>query len=516
MTPSRTPAARTPRRHRAAATASLALALVATGCGSTVQTDPTAGGPAGALGQPLPGDSLGEAGTLPDGSADPGTGTDGTTDGGGAGTALPGSPTDPGTGDGSTPIAPGTDPGAPADPGTTPEGPAETGALKVSLLYLEGANEMANALGLSGLSTGDAKAQAAAIVERLNADGGVAGREIDLSYTAIDANDMANNRSGALEAACSQLTQDDDVSFVVSYLPLTEGFLSCLAKGGVSLIDDASVLSDTTMATYANTFSAPGDIAPGRMLGELVESLWATGWLTEDSTIGALSYDDEASVSLVNGALAQALARHGLEIAEYQRISNTAAGVSQSSSAVLKYRTAGVDRIIPVNANPLFVMQGASSQGYHPRYALYSLFGPGALMESLAPRDQLEGAAGIGWSPYLDIGRGKKPGAVSSNETLCFDIMKAGGQTTSSATTKALQLQMCNGFFYLEHAAEKVGSAPTNLLGLARAKVGASFAPADTFKSDMSKRPDGVAAIRTLAFSSSCSCFQYGALRTTG
>jgi hypothetical protein len=503
------PLTRSHHRSRLAVGA-LLLALLTAGCGSTVQqTGPTAaGGTTDSLTQPLPGDSLGEPGTevVP---VDPGAPVEG-----GTGTDVTGVPGDA-TGGPGDPAAPGTDPTAPGDPGPTPVGPGETGALKVSLLYLDGVNEMADALGLSGLATGDAKAQATAIVKYLNAKGGVAGRQIQLLFAPIDANEFADNRSAALEAACSQLTQDDKVAFVVSYLQLTEGFLSCLTKGGAALIDDASALPDGVMAAYGNTFSAPGDIATGRMLSELVESLWRTGWLTKDSKIGALSYDDAASVSLVNTALTQALARRGLKLTEYQRISNSADGVAQSSSAVLRYRTSGVDRIIPVNSNPLFVMQAASSQGYRPRYAFYSLFGPGALMESLAPRDQLTGAAGIGWSPYLDIGRGKKPGPVSGNETACFEVMKQAGQTSSSATTKALQLQLCNAFFYLAHAGAKVGSAPANLLGLARAKVGSSFAPADTFKTDVSKRPDGVAAIRALAFSNSCSCFQYGALRTT-
>ena len=49
---------------------------------------------------------------------------------------------------------------------------------------------------------------------------------------------------------------------------------------------------------------------------------------------------------------------------------------------------------------------------------LNSRLGPGALLETAAPRDQLVNSAGIGWQPYLDIGAGKKPGPVSSRETL--------------------------------------------------------------------------------------------------
>src|SRR6185312_16205878 len=125
--------------------------------------------------------------------------------------------------------------------------------------------------------------------------------------------------------------------------------------------------------------------------------------------------------------------------------------------------------------------------------------GPGALMETAAPRDQLTNSRGIGWSPYLDIGSGKHPGPVSANETLCFDIYAKNGQSSTSATTKGLQLNLCNALLYLKFAADRVGAVPADLLGRGRPLVGASFPPADTFASDTSRHVDGAAGYRDLA-----------------
>ena len=489
--------------------AALTLALTLTACGSTVQT-PTAGGqapvgaqPDGSLGAPVVGDPL--TGDPLTGTPDPGSPT------------TAGDPVLPPTGDAGTPASPagtpGSDGGSPSDGPSSGAPTAPSTPMKVGIVYAEGVNQMAEALGLGALSTGDTKAQTAALAKYINDHGGVGGRKIELVYA--DLGRYGGTPESAMEAGCRQLTEDDKVEVMITFAGMSPGNMGCFANHGVDVINDISTLSDTVMRQYSGNLASPGGFGIERLLKEMVDHLWSTGWLTSASKVGAFSYDDTASATIVNGALKSALAAHGLEIKEYQRVSKDTGGITQASSVVLRFAAAGIDRVIPVNASPLFVMNAASSQGYRPRYALYSDYGPGALMESTAPKDQLVGAAGIGWSPYLDIGRGKKPGPVSKNETLCFDLMKGAGQTTSSNTTKSFQVVLCNNFFYLAYAAAKLGSAPDGLLALARTKVGASFVPASTFRTDVSKRVDGAAAYRPLAYDSGCSCFQYGALQST-
>ena len=135
--------------------------------------------------------------------------------------------------------------------------------------------------------------------------------------------------------------------------------------------------------------------------------------------------------------------------------------------------------------------------------------GPGALLESIAPKNQLKNAAGIGWQPYLDIGSGTKPGPVSARATLCFDLMKKAGQAASSALVKGFQAQVCDLLLYLKDLSTKRPDLPKDLMTTARRQLGAGFVSPSTFRVDVTNRTDGMAGYRPLAFLDDCSCFQY-------
>lgn len=474
---------------------SVALAMgVVSACGSTVQVAGEQG--LSGLGQ---GDGLGVG---PDGTAIDALGA--APNGVSAGSG-PGSTDASGSGTGS-----GTDPGVSGQQASGRGAAGSSNApIRVGVLYAKGLDGAASAMGINGLTTGDTKAQAKAVFDWVNAHGGLGGRPVQVFSYGIDAAQSGNSPDGAYEAACTALTQDYKVRYVVTILNLRPNTLPCFSRRGVGVLDDQSGVSDATMAKYAAYLAGPGDFAPGRMIRILVDDLWKRGWLTPKSKVGSFAADTPDGAAVVEGPLTQALRAHGLRIVSDQRVSMDGNFAAQSSSAVLKFRSEGVDRIIPVLANPLFVMHTASSQSYHPAYAMYSSFGPGALMEGNAPKDQLKNSAGIGWQPFLDIGAGKHPGPVSSRETLCFALMKAAGQSSTSATTKGFQLQVCNVIFYLKAAADALRSVPNDLLTASRPVIGSSFRPADTFRTDVTHRPDGAAGYRALAYQTNCSCYQY-------
>ena len=476
------------------------VSLVLASCGSTVQVRST-----GALGSDGLGGPLSTDGTL---SGTP----DGTATVGGTGVPLPqgtGGTTPAGGSTGRT-VTPGQSTTAPGGAGVPAPGVASRkDPIKIGVIITPGLDQAAKVFGIDGLSTGDTKAQAEAVVAWIRAHGGLGGHPITLYSYAIDMG--AGSPAAAQNKACTAMTQDYKVRYVVTVLARVEVLTACLAKSGVGLLADGSGLGDKAMAKYAHVLGNPGEIAPGRTMSVLVDDLWKRGWLNSTSRVGVLADDGTDGHDTVNGPLSAALRRHGLSIANTQYVNpnNGDGGSSQSGSAVLQFRSAKVDRIIPVLYSPLYFMQTAESQGYHPAYALYSSLGPGALLEGAVPKDQLKNAAGIGWQPNLDIGKGTRPGPVSSRETLCFDIMKKAGQGSTSSTVKGFQAQVCDVLFYLKDLADRLPSVPSDLLTSGRALLRDDFLSASTFRVDVTNRTDGVAGYRALAYRQDCSCFQY-------
>ena len=476
--------------RRAAVTAVVALALA--GCGSTVQVRST-----GTVSQ----DGLG-----------------GTT--GGALSATTGGTLsqDPGTTGGVVPQAPsGTTGGAglPAQSSTGAAPPSEglgstasTQPIRIGVITQPGLESAAKAFGLDGVTTGDTKAQVNAVVAWVRAHGGLGGRKIEVYEYPVNMSDSANTWQ---TNACASMAEDHKVRFVVTVLASLQTLAACLAKHGVGLLADNSNFGDATMTRYAPILGDPSELGQGRMMSLLVDDLWKRGWINATSKIGVLADDGPDGHATVDGPFAAALRRHGVKPAStvYINPNNGDGGSGASGSAVLTFRASGVDRIFPVMYSPLYFMLAAESQRYYPAYAMVSAQGPGALLESTAPANQLKNAAGIGWAPYLDIGKGPKPPPVNARATLCFQIMQQAGQGATSALVKGFEAQVCDMLFYLKDLTDKEPTIPLDLLTSARQRLGTGFVSPATYRVDVTHRTAGVAGYRSLAYIDGCSCFQY-------
>lgn len=484
-----------------------ALVLAVAGCGSTVQ---------------LPADQSGNARTIPS-SGELGlsvptvaplpAGTS-SSPGGSDGLPTPSRSSAVGHAEGPSRSTSAT-PATPATSRASSSPTADHSPIRVGLVYAKDIAGAAAAIGLGALSTGDTLAQTKAVAHWVNNHGGVGGHPIELFSYSVSSS-SGNSVDAAAQAACTALTQDDHVRFMLTIANLPPSALPCYARAGVGVLDDESGVSGSQLRQYSGYLAGPADFSLGRSATNLVDDLWRRGWLTSKSKVGALATDIPQDTSIVSGALTRALAAHGLKIAATASVPNSTGTITAAPGIALKFRTAGVDRVIPIGASPLFLMIAAATQGYHPAYAVTSLFGPGALIESTAPKVELANSAGIGWQPFLDVARGKHPAPVSSNETLCFKLMTAAGQASTSATTKGFQAQVCDLVFYLKAMGDALPTLPGDLFAAARSEIGTSFRSAATFRSDMRERPDGVAAYRDLAYQSACSCYQYvGPLRRT-
>ena len=487
------------------ATGLSALALAAAACGTTV--------PMSELSQARTGTSGISDGTqATDLDSGLGTGTQQgfSTDRGSAGGSTATAAGGSSAGSGTTAAAEASTGSAPqaagVSSGTSPRGPITIGALTAN-----GAGEFQKSLGVSG-ATGDQTAMTKSVVSWINARGGFGGRRIELVTYDLDPSAFAADPSAARQAACTYFTEDNQVAALASYVGLApENFYACLAKARVPVVTPDELVSEDFFRRYPSTLYMPGAPNYTRLLAQSVDALWEAGWLTASSRVGVVGYDTNDVHSIVAKGLVPALQRHGLKLVTGMYTADGTSGASEYSGGVLKFKSEGVDRVFfAPGGQPYYFVLAAQSQAYKPRYALSSLEYPTAIADNV-PADQLSGAMGLGWLPYLDLPSSAWASVPTPGIADCLKAMESAGQDFSGGTTLGIAAWICDDWFFLRDVYATGGV--TDEAGFRRAAeaLGNAFRPASTFRTSFApgRTHDGAGAYRLVAFNDSCGCFEY-------
>ena len=482
------------------------LALLVSGCGTTV---PLRGS------GPVPGDGL--SGTQPASSSGSGTGTT-------AGQPLPaeGSTTGEkqgGSSDGTAgPGALGLPTAAAGQTGAG--GHAKLPPIEIGSYYLEGSGAALTAAGFAGLVIPDNKPLMDAMVKHLNAHGGLGGRQIRTVWFKYASGGDPHNQDAA---ACATFTQDHHVFLVIGGISSGAGELGpCLTKHGVPLIGANAGGDSRYFAQNHRFIYEPGQASFTRGLATLVSNQQAAGWFTGSHKIGVVQYEGGTYDHAVDDGLVAPLARLGHKVDErvkYSGVDNNSIAQG-SAAAVLKFSTEHIDRVVfmgPGGAAATYFMNAASTQNYHPLYGVWSADSP-YVLGITAAKDQLVNATGIGYQPGLDVASSQDPTAKTPAARACLAFWDSVGQTDHSALNNPLQRASCDIFSTLLRAVAAERDATTSTAALERGydSVAGSYLPAGTFT--IRFRPgshDAASGYRKLEYQSGCSCFVYiGSTRT--
>ena len=458
-----------PARSRRA-TAAVALGMLAAGCGTTVSgtgaSSPTAGLSA-AQGDGL---SVGGGTTAPGattGTAGGATSTGGAVSGGGTAIGSGGSTAAGGTG---SQLGGSSTTGNPAlsGPGVTPT------KIYIGIVYSTNADAVNQAAGANGISTGDTRGDALAVIDDINKHGGVAGRKLSPIWYAFDSTSTQPVDQQWM-AACAKFTQDNKI--FAAFDMGTAAYRACMHKAGVAQISaNLPDASDAEFAAYPNYIEL-GYPRLGRLAATMVTALadqgYFSGWdptlgqpRSAKAKVGIVTYDDQAFGTAVDDILVPGLKRLGFtpEVAKIGAVSTASDYGNQAAavqSAQLKFASDGVDHVIMFEGNgglSLFFMNQAESQHYHPRYGVNSSSGTEVLINSGdVQKDQAIGAVGYGWIPSLDLtaDRNKDDGPYSNADRRhCLAVMKAHGITYSDTNAESVGLGYCAQLYLLQRAAD--------------------------------------------------------------
>ena len=129
------------------------------------------------------------------------------------------------------------------------------------------------------------------------------------------------------------------------------------------------------------------------------------------------------------------------------------------------------------------------------------------MLRTVLSARQVQNARGIGWGPAVDLSAQDQKD-TNANTTGCVQAHKKAGEDMSLPATRLSALGICDGVLLLGAAWTDPSLAASGFLPSLRS-LGRRYASVMTFATDFSRRPDGAAAYRPIAYQSGCDCFRY-------
>lgn len=495
----------------------LCIALL-TGCGSTIQQGTTetpitsAQGGTATDGLGLPDTTAVTPGTTGD---TPGTPIDGAANDGGTGPIdlpTPGGSSGVGGKNSTSPSHGG------ASSGTTT---AETGPLTIGFLTTDTSNASS-----SGASLGNTVSESrvdTALIEALNKQGGIVGRQVKIVLAHTDTG--SSNWATDFQAACATFTQDNHVDAVLGYQFTYEPNLeTCLNSKGIPHLQDGfNVPSNSVLAQYPLFWSLDIPTIGERSLAKF-EGAIKTGFLTPKNKLGVVLDDCPGTLPSWSSEVKPYLIAHHINIAVAYTTTcgtgnnaGTSSTVSGITSGMLKFRNAGVDRIsfVSVSEAPaLYVVSTvAQSQGYYPGWIVSSL-GQLAIIGGEAPKSEMRNTHGYGWLPSQDVPPQYNP-KPNASQKRCYQLLHSRGIKLRTAADFGYAYNACEAVFLYEKALKVTnGHSDGTSVIAAIASLGNHFESTlnlygrSTYSNAL--RNNTPAVYKPINWDGNCSCFRYG------
>ena len=396
------------------------------------------------------------------------------------------------------------DPDTAADGGAPGPGVGDD-TVKIGLVTLASADS-AGSGGFTVAPQGDSAAQAEALVEHLNAGGGIGGREVELVVREFSSSEGSAQTETAL---CNSFTQDDEVFAVVTLGQRTRAALDCYSKAETLVVDvsqsaqPASVYED--LSPYLWT---PNAVDLDTSTAALVRQLGEDG-VFDGAKVGVMVQDEPAYEAVFTDVLAPALAEYDVEPVKVGIDQSTPENAFASAgTAAGKLQQADVSHVmflgIPDNVG--YLTSYTAQQGFFPQLLISSNDNPDFMTMNppVYPVESLKGARGIAFYPAVDgIADEAFPSAA---EQTCVEALDAAGISFKTRSEAKTALRYCDGLTFLHAVGEELGEDgvlnAANVLTAAEAMDGWNAATTLTTDTDGSAHAPA-AAFRPLAFQGS-------------
>jgi ABC-type branched-subunit amino acid transport system substrate-binding protein len=391
---------------------------------------------------------------------------------------------------------------------------ARTGPLQLGFLNTTVGN--AGAFGLKTGQTYEPKAIFLAVVGVMNSAGGIAGRQI---VPVIANTDTASaSWETDYQAACAAFTQDRHVAAVVGYsFALMDSFESCLTKAGVAHLSGAYAVGDVTTFQQYPYFVGTTNITDDRRSVLQLDAPLRAGVITKSNKLGLMLDDCPPEARAYSRSTAPYIRSRGLNVVATSTLScvsgasDDGRAAAQIQSAVLQFRTKGVDTIVAEGIPVILFAQEAESQGWHPTFLLTSNTGGAALAPNV-PAAQAANMHGYGWLPPVDVDTVHQP-APTAPQKKCLDMLRAKGIVPAQWADYFAAYTTCDALFLYQAAlTATAGAADGSSIARAITALGTTYvgaSPLDGRTAFGPDRRDAPSEYRPWGWDGGCSCFVY-------
>jgi hypothetical protein len=356
--------------------------------------------------------------------------------------------------------------------------------------------------------TPDMKPIIHALIDELNGVGGIAGRHVEAVVHEVALSTTPDAAARTHEEACVHLAEDEHVFLVVSLDSNGVAAAGCYANHEMPYID--ATVADDALLRELHPWILPSPKPSLDSSAQMyVRALARQGFFA--GPIGLWIYDTPEYRATAKSTLLPLIEAMGGNV-----VSTFTGQLGDGESAILRFRSAGVDRIMiwDFGQTWLELALAASSQRWRPRWAINSSLTPQWHAERI-PAEQLPGTVGAGWEPIVDVPDSELP--LTDRERWCFDVVgrRSGIRYASRSSDNngaAFTLLACELIEVVRAGLGRAGSARLNAAGVWPLVAGLGdpppgVTPPQTFFT--MERLDGARRYADLAYVEACSCFRY-------
>lgn len=329
--------------------------------------------------------------------------------------------------------------------------------IEIGLAYSDAQARSAAVAAVSGFGAdeqGDQRGAGTAVVDYINAHGGIAGRKIKPVWHFNDVSQMltASGRDSEAQKGCADWTEDHRVFLMApSFNYTSDLILECAIRTRTPFVN-VSTLPPTTPPVSQSKLDGPLHdfyYSPNTMVTDRRETavtggLLDAGFFPARARVGLMTFDHAEIKRGVENGTKRLLADRSITVVSEVHYPDQIESAWQSY--VLQFQAADVTHVVFSTLvggvfPAYFFMKAAENQGYYPSYGLGTDLSYGTLRTLGITDRTLRNVQGMGWIPGIDE---FDASFQSSTSELCADLLTKAGYDRVSGEP------YCESLFFIQ------------------------------------------------------------------